>query len=202
MRTIDRILQTAIQLFNDQGTGKVSTNHIAASAKMSPGNLYYHFKNKEEIIRAILDQMYAKWNPVWVLPRERKVTQEDLRSCLLANMEIFWEFRFFSREAIALFQADEQLKQNHIQMLESRMLDQEAFVKQFIEDGILNFHPDRDNPRNLITVCWIVASNWLVFLEMRGAAITSEHFQEGVDLIWSILTPYFVNKPEGDESSW
>ncbi|HEY5975523.1 MAG TPA: TetR/AcrR family transcriptional regulator, partial [Geobacteraceae bacterium] len=56
-RTKSRILETAIELFNDKGTKAVTTNHIAAALGISPGNLYYHFRNKEEIIRAIFDQM-------------------------------------------------------------------------------------------------------------------------------------------------
>ncbi|MNI35322.1 HTH-type transcriptional regulator MtrR [compost metagenome] len=202
LRTAERIIHTAVQLFNNHGTGKVSTNHIASAAQMSPGNLYYHFKNKEEIIRAILDQMYAKWNLVWFLPNELKVTQADLRSRLIMNFEILWEFRFFYREAIALFQADEQLKQKHVRMIDSRMVEQEAFVQRFIEAGVLTIHLDRDNLRKLLTACWIVANNWLAYLEMNGALITAEHFQEGVELIWSILTPYLATKPAEEESPW
>jgi AcrR family transcriptional regulator len=49
----------AIQLFNEQGTTVVSTNHIASAIGISPCNLYYHFRNKEDIIRAIFEQMDA-----------------------------------------------------------------------------------------------------------------------------------------------
>lgn len=202
LRTAERIIHTAVQLFNQHGTGKVSTNHIASAAQMSPGNLYYHYKNKEEIISAILDQMYAKWNDVWNLPSERKVTLEDLRSRLVMNYEILWEFRFFYREAIALFQADEQLRQTHLRMMNSRMADQEAFVQRFVEAGVLTIPPDRDILRKLLTACWIVANNWLAFLEMNGTIVTAERFQEGVALIWSILTPYLANRREGDEPPW
>ena len=54
MKTKDRIIQAAVELFNAQGEQNVTTNHIAAHLSMSPGNLYYHFRNKEDIIRAIL----------------------------------------------------------------------------------------------------------------------------------------------------
>ncbi|WP_165921201.1 TetR/AcrR family transcriptional regulator [Paenibacillus albiflavus] len=199
MRTKELILHTAVTLFNEQGTGKVSTNHIATSAQMSPGNLYYHFKNKEEIIRAILDQMYAKWHPIWSLPDDIQVTLEDLRSRLLLNFEILWEYRFFYREAIALLQADAELKQKHQQMMESRMLDQEAFIGRFVQSGVLQFNHGVDNHRQLFTAGWIVATNWLGFLEMNGVTVDSARLQEGLELILSIIKPYIaIHAGEGN----
>ena len=36
-------------LFKEQGTGAVSTNHIAGALSTSPGNLYEHFRNNESV---------------------------------------------------------------------------------------------------------------------------------------------------------
>jgi len=188
-------LQAAVALFNEQGTGKVSTNHIAAAARMSPGNLYYHYKNKEEIIEAILDRMYVEWDPVWSLPSD-PVTRATLRDRLLRNFEIHWEYRFFYREAVALLLANESLRQKHVRMTESRMIDQELFVQRFVLDGVLRFPERFDGVRKLITACWIVANNWLAFLEMNGTAVDARRIQEGLELIWAILNPYLADDSE------
>lgn len=196
MSAKERILQAAAVLFNEQGTGKVSTNHIAAAARMSPGNLYYHYKNKEEIIEAILDRMHAEWDPVWTLPDE-PVTRKTLHDRLLRNFEILWEYRFFYREAVALLLADERLKRKHVGMTESRMQDQERFAHRFVVDGVLRFPEGSADVRKLITACWIVANNWLAFLEMNGEAVDARSFGEGLELIWAILRPYLTEGETG-----
>ncbi len=59
MKTRDKIIQASIALFNEQGERNVTTNHIAAHLGISPGNLYYHFRNKEDIILSIYEE-YAR----------------------------------------------------------------------------------------------------------------------------------------------
>ncbi|PAK51654.1 TetR/AcrR family transcriptional regulator [Paenibacillus sp. 7541] len=192
MNTKSRIVQTAVQLFNDQGIGKVSTNHIAAAASMSPGNLYYHFKNKSEIIQAILLDMYEEWNEVWSLPEHVTLTQQHLGQKLLMNFDILWRYRFFYREALSLFQADEALRLLHTEMMNTRLVEQEAFIRRFITDGVLRIEADSEQLQKLLIACWIIANNWLSFLEMNGQPVDEASFTNGVGLIWAILDPYLV----------
>src|SRR5512137_3067511 len=55
--TRERILDAALVLFNADGSHAVSTRHIAARLGISPGNLYYHFGNKEEIVLCLYERI-------------------------------------------------------------------------------------------------------------------------------------------------
>ncbi|MEQ1783280.1 MAG: helix-turn-helix domain-containing protein, partial [Hyphomonadaceae bacterium] len=59
--TKSRILDTALALFNERGVANVTTNHIAEALNMSPGNLYYHFRNKAEIVRELFARIMQAW---------------------------------------------------------------------------------------------------------------------------------------------
>lgn len=64
-RTRDRVLSAALELFNERGSASVTTNHVAASAGISPGNLYYWFSDKEEIVRELYGQYVAAYEQLW-----------------------------------------------------------------------------------------------------------------------------------------
>lgn len=57
--TFNKIVEASLQLFNQEGERVITTNHIAERMNISTGKLYYHFRNKEEIINELY-QRYVK----------------------------------------------------------------------------------------------------------------------------------------------
>jgi AcrR family transcriptional regulator len=177
-------------LFNERGTAAVSTNHIAEAAGISPGNLYYHFRNKEEIIRAILERMIASWNEVPALPQDRAPTLTDLRTILGETFSVLWEYRFFYREFVALMRRDHQLGRRYRGVRERGLANTEVLIKSFVEGGVLRGSEDPTAVPNLATILWLITEFWLPFAEMGEEAVGPERSQEGVDLMTQILKPY------------
>ncbi|MEA5090177.1 TetR/AcrR family transcriptional regulator [Solidesulfovibrio sp.] len=55
----EKILVAAAQLFAAEGYSAVSMRRIATAVGMTQANLYYYFKNKEELIRSVLTFVFS-----------------------------------------------------------------------------------------------------------------------------------------------
>ena len=59
-QTRDHIIDAADQLIYQQGYSHTSFANIATAVEISRGNFYHHFKSKDEILGAVIDQRLAK----------------------------------------------------------------------------------------------------------------------------------------------
>lgn len=192
MNTRDRILQTAVRLFNEQGTGPVSTNHIASETGISPGNLYYYFRNKEDIIRAIYDVLRPAWERATSLPPDRAPTVGDVRRILEANARIVLEYRFYYRELPWLMQRDPELHRTYREVRRAGLANIEGLLRFFVEIGVMTDPGDPAALHELAAICWVLADSWLTFEEIGGREVTSGDLDLGVRPILRVLRPYFT----------
>jgi AcrR family transcriptional regulator len=189
-----RILEAALRLFNESGTAAISTNHIAAAADVSPGNLYYHFRNKEEIVRALIEALLEDFDALWLLPLDHALRLEDLQALIRASFEIQWRYRFFSREQVALIRRDPILGQRLQENYQQRMRQQKALVQHLTDGGVLRPPQTETELDELLAACWIVNENWVTFLEATGQPVTYEQFQTGSQIIARILEPLVIER--------
>ncbi|BCR04486.1 TetR family transcriptional regulator [Desulfuromonas versatilis] len=191
MTTRERILETAIELFNDQGTKAVTTNHIAAAMGISPGNLYYHFRNKESIIRAIFEQMHEVGTREYLaINAERGPgTAESMFETFVMIQRFNWRYRFFKRELTALVMSDPQLGELFLASHRTNLAMVDAALERSIHQGFLK--PMEEEVRRLLAEqVWLVTLFWLNYLEVGGEQVTDASLIRGTDHLQLILEPY------------
>ena len=102
MKTRDRILEVSLLLFNEEGEGELSSVDIANALEISPGNLYYHFKGKDAIIRALFDRFEEEMQVILRGSRGGLASLEDNWVYIYILLEEIYDFRFFYRDLAGL----------------------------------------------------------------------------------------------------
>ncbi len=98
MKTRDRILHVSLLLFNSEGEAPQTAVDIANALEISPGNLYYHFKGKDAIIRALFDRFEEEMRVILRGSQGGVASIEDNWVYTYILLEEIYDFRFFYRD--------------------------------------------------------------------------------------------------------
>ncbi|UEQ78804.1 TetR/AcrR family transcriptional regulator [Chryseobacterium arthrosphaerae] len=95
MSTKEKILSKALELFNEKGYNTITTRHIAAELSISAGNLHYHFRHSEDIIKILFAELTLKMDDLLNhMKKADNKTLEDLYQFTRSTCKIFYSYRF------------------------------------------------------------------------------------------------------------
>lgn len=188
-QTKDKIIQKAIEMFNEHGTAAVSMNSLSEAVGISAGNLQYHYRSKDTIIRAILEVMFSEWNLVYQEMAAPSFTIHTLRHSLEINFKLVWKYRFFYRELTALLRNDKILAKRYAAIQEQRLVEQEMLTKQMARAS--GARPmSKTELRNMIVIGWILSNSWLSYVESTGRPVDESVMHEAVEVLLQFYKPY------------
>ncbi len=196
MKTRDKLILASLELFNDKGERNVTTNHIAAELKISPGNLYYHFRNKSDIIYEIFIQYELLVDHYLQIPEDRPLNLDDLVYYLEAVFEGLWAYRFFHRDLEFLLDSDERLRKDY-RAFTIRCLDAIKKILKGLQRGLKSVLQDLDDEHieSMALNVWLVVTNWMAYLKTEHAgednkAINKGMLKQGIYQVLSFTVPY------------
>ncbi len=192
MKTRDRIVAAALALFNEQGEARVTTNHIAAHLGISPGNLYYHFRNKNDIIHCIFADYSAHLRKSFVPVEGTVNTSPALWLHYLDTVfYVMWEFRFLYANLNDILQRDALLHRQYLELQRELEGNLQALLQELNTQQVLMI-PDEDiailaqNLKMLVS-CWVSYQQ----VQLPHVRISQARLYEGVVRVLFLLKPYF-----------
>lgn len=192
----ERILEASLDLFNERGVRSVTTNHIAAHISISAGNLYYHFRNKEEIIREIFPRIAEAARSAIQLPELGEITAAHVGRYHLAGIRSLWEYRFFFRDLGELLSRDASLAAEHRDLhrwLVGRFL---SLFERLIAQGNMNLHEFRDDIERIATIAVILWMSWVnhAATSRPQAHLEPEDIAQGALHSFLVFAPYLTEQ--------
>ena len=192
MKTRDKIIHAAIELFNEQGEQNVTTNHIAAHLGMSPGNLYYHFRNKEDIIQAIIS-LYAQdlhhhFGPEQVGPVTLQVSMGHLDHIIY----VMWRYRFLYNNLPDILARDPALRELYRKLQAPIYGFMQRHMESLREQQILLVNAEE--LQNLVHIMKQILLFWIAYMHtLQGnEAVTKPKIYEVIPRVLFLFRPYIA----------
>jgi len=185
-----KILETARKLFNESNTQAVTTNHIAKAMGISPGNLHYHYRNREEIIRELYRQLINESTlEVDELPKD--IHTLNTHHKLLIKIQ--WKYRFFFRELIFLFSRDEALR---VMYVKDNIMHRNR-IKKVMQNLVLNGEIHVTNDKTLEHLVDELLMAWQFYASYRftlGECLDENGIESFLTYINQSMQPFRTDK--------
>jgi AcrR family transcriptional regulator len=192
-RTAERILEVTLELFNRFGEPNVSTTLISAELNISPGNLYYHYPAKDELINSLFDR-YEKGLNELLQAAEDVRNIEDAWLFFHMLFELIWQYRFLYRDLNDLLSKNRRLE-THFQFV---LKNKSRAVRQVL-DGLStgsSVNVDSRQAEPAANAMVVVLTYWLSYEYVRDPRRALEPENAGAALargafhVLSLLMPY------------
>jgi AcrR family transcriptional regulator len=193
MKTKDKIIATAINLFNLHGTKAISTNHIAKEMGISPGNLYYHFRSKNDIIRSISDNFSNELGSVFKIQLD---TISDFSSNLTSLFNRFFKiqqsYQFLFLEGVHLTRQDSRLLDNYTNLRNLIKKGYSELLSNLVKIKIMK-KQSLDIIDDLLDAQWIIMWYWINHTILDRNTYDDFQIKKGVKLSFSIIKPQLTS---------
>ncbi len=192
-RTAERILEVTLALFNRFGEPNVSTTLISAELGISPGNLYYHYPAKEELINSLFDRFERDLNEL--LNASDGVRDVESAWFFMHTLfELIWQYRFFYRDLNDLLSKNRRLETHFQSVLKNKTRAVRALLDGMSRSGAIVI--DTREVEATATSMVVVLTYWLSFEYVRDPrhALEPENAQSallrGAQHVLNLLVPY------------
>jgi len=197
----EKIIEGARQLMNREGTSATGTTRIAEALSISPGNLYYHFKSREEIVAEIYERFETAFRDSLVRDIDH-ISPERFAAFYLNAMEIAWAYRFFFASQTDLLTADEKLATRYKEFQNWSLAALEAIVVVLEKQGTALLPKARGEAarlrKSIALNTWLLWSAWISFrkVEKAESELVRDDMARGAVQMFDLFSPWLDPKFE------
>jgi len=198
MKTRDRIIHTSLELFNEEGEENTTTIDIANEMDISPGNLYYHFKGKDQIITELFQQYEIALTNTLTAPLEKPLSAghanvEENWYYLYVVLEDMYQYRFLYHNLDNILQRYPVIRRGFKRLIQLKRAALFAICHTLIEQSVIDAQ-EQQLP-GLVENMTLNLTFWFSYDQLLHEPRTPEVIiHQGVLQLLTMIAPYL-----GDE---
>lgn len=194
MKTRDRILVTSLELFNLEGEAHTTTIDIANEMDISPGNLYYHFKGKDDIIAELFLQFETALSQTLHAPIEKPLAEdtqniEDNWYYLYVVLEDMYHYRFFYLNLEDISQRYPDIRRHFKRLIQLKQNALRSICESLTSHSVINI--ESDQLQGLVNNLSLTLTYWLPWQHLSSDYDHPEVvIHQGVLQLMTMIAPY------------
>lgn len=193
--TKDRILETALVLFNEKGLANISLRSIAEELQISVGNVQYHFKKREEIINALYFLLVEQIDNV--MKNNESQSDELLKIFFTISKtitEIFFQYRFFLLDFNMIIREHTAIKEHYIKLTLLREHQFIDFLKKLNNADLIREEILPNEYQKLFIRFQIITDFWVSRANIQSEKLSNQLIPEYLEVINQTIFPYLTKK--------
>lgn len=188
-KTKDWILECALTLFNEHGEPNTTTNAIATEADISPGNLYYHFHTKQDIVEALFGSYEQCLFDILVTPPDRAADLDDIWLLLHLSFELMGHYQFIYRDLTDLCTRYATIHHRFLGVMRLAKETATLMVQDLVNSGVMAAsETERDA---MVENILLISNFWLANDQIRAPRSAIDP-SRAVSQTLEILKPYLI----------
>ena len=187
-QTRQRILDASLAMFNAQGEPNVTTNHIADELEISPGNLYYHFRNKDDIIEHLFGKYEERIDMALAAPSGRLPGLEDVWLQLHLVFECIWDYRFLYRDLVDILSRNRRLRIRFARILKRADEQAHLVMRGLSQAGVMRASAAELDAA--ATNVLVISTFWMNYASARGDKDEQRSILDGIVQVMMLLAPF------------
>lgn len=195
IKTRDRILGTSLGLFNSLGEPNVTTLLISDEMDISPGNLYYHFKSKSDIVDELFDSFEAEMVDLLAVPGDADISLDQFSFFLHLLFEAVARYRFLYQDLVNVLSRHSQLQTRFRRILTKKKSAFRALCESFQRQGVMTITDDEMTSlceQLTLTACYWSSFDTLTHLDDRESVDPGK----GVYQMLHLILPYLAEQEQ------
>ncbi|MEE4145220.1 MAG: TetR/AcrR family transcriptional regulator [Halieaceae bacterium] len=185
-----RIIDAAVELMNINGSA-VGTTQLVQHLSISPGNLYYHFRNREEILLEILSRLQRDLDEVLELQSREALDAQRLARCFVGGAHVLWQYRFFFSSTLELVMKDAHLSQQYRDFSIRGTHQVEKILQRAFKAAAGPIKLTAPQRRQLAENMWVLWTSWPRYIEiLKGKEIGKAEITRSYKQLTFLLQPY------------
>ena len=194
MKTREKILETALQLFNEKGVSQVSSRAISQELGISYGNLTYHFAKKKDIVLALYSRLQKEMEQALGIIFQKIFEENFTKYTIRILFELTLKYKFIYLNMVELVRQFEEIRETEFLFYESRIKIIRKVMQDLVREGFLKEAKQGFDYSLMGRRLDIIFQFWLVNAEIFYRGKDEEKVDFYMELLYNAITPHLTER--------